>query len=55
MKVSTKFNEYDEKLRKKEGQVLEMGKDFVSKIFWKKQTDEKNKFISGVEKIIATN
>jgi len=48
LKVSAKFKDYDEKLRAKESKYIEVGKDFFSKIFWRKYLDEKNKFISGV-------
>ena len=47
--VKIHFDEYDGLLRDKENKMTEIGKDFFSKIFYKKHSDNKNKIIGGVE------
>ena len=49
--VKIYFDEYDELLREKENKLSEIGKDFFSKIFYKKHNESKNTFIGGVEKM----
>ena len=47
-KVKNSFDEYDEKLREKENKMVEIGKDFFSKIIYKEHNENKNKFIGGI-------